>query len=45
MAKESVLSQAEKDSFKIKRFIFHIIRKDELNPIFLDEVILDNLST
>lgn len=45
MAKESVLSQAEKDSFKIKRFIFHIIRKDELNPIFLDEVILDNTQT
>jgi hypothetical protein len=42
MAKESVLSQTEKDSFKIKRFIFHIIKKDELNPIFLDEVILDD---
>lgn len=41
MAKESVLTQAEKDSFKIKRFIFHIIKQDELNPIFLDEVVLD----
>lgn len=45
MARESVLSQAEKDSFKIKRFIFHIIRKEELNPIFLDEVILDSMQT
>lgn len=40
MARESVLNQAEKDSFKIKRFIFHIIRQSELNPIFLDEVVL-----
>jgi 37-kD nucleoid-associated bacterial protein len=41
MAKESVLTQAEKESFKIKRFIFHIIKQSELNPIFLDEVVLD----
>lgn len=40
MAKESVLTQAEKDSVKIKKFIFHIIVESELNPIFLDEVSL-----
>lgn len=40
MAKESVLNQAEKDSFKIKRFIFHIIKQADINPIFLDEVVL-----
>jgi hypothetical protein len=45
MAKESVLTQAEKDSFKIKRFIFHIIKQSELNPIFLDEVSLDEGQT
>lgn len=38
MAKESVLTQSEKDSIKIKKFIFHIIVESELNPIFLDEV-------
>lgn len=45
MAKESVLTQAEKDSFKIKRFIFHIIKQDEFNPIYLDEVILTDEQT
>ena len=40
MPKESVLTQAEKDSIKIKKFIFHIIIESELNPIFLDEVTL-----
>ncbi len=42
MAKESVFSQAEKDSFKIKRFIFHIIKQTDINPIFLDEVELSD---
>lgn len=39
--KESVLSQTEKDSFKIEKFIFHIIIQEELNPIYLDEIDLD----
>jgi hypothetical protein len=39
MAKhESVLKDEEKQSFVIKRFIFHIIHKDDLNPIYLDEI-------
>lgn len=38
MAKDSVLTQTEKDSVKIKKFIFHIIVESELNPLFLDEV-------
>lgn len=38
MPKESVLTQSEKDSIKIKEFIFHIIIESELNPIFLDQV-------
>ncbi len=40
MAKESVLTIAEKESFKIKKLIFHIIKQSDLNPIFLDEVVL-----
>lgn len=38
MPKESVLTQNEKASAKIEKFIFHIIIESELNPIFLDEV-------
>jgi len=45
MAKESVLNQAERDSFRIKRFIFHIIKQEELKPIYLDEVILNDEQT
>jgi hypothetical protein len=40
MAKESVLTWAEKESFQIEKFIFHIIIQSDLNPKFLDEVIL-----
>jgi hypothetical protein len=40
--KESVLSQKEKDSFEIEKFIFHIILESELKPIYLDEVVLDD---
>jgi nucleoid-associated protein YejK len=38
MPKESVLTSKEKESFKIKKFIFHIIVQSSLNPRFLDEV-------
>lgn len=38
MAKESVLTNAQKESILIKKFIFHIIIREELNPQFLDEV-------
>jgi hypothetical protein len=38
MAKESVLTQPQKDSIQIKKFIFHIIIESELNPVFLDEI-------
>jgi hypothetical protein len=38
MTKESVLTEAQKESILIKKFIFHIIMKEELNPQFLDEV-------
>jgi hypothetical protein len=41
MAKESVLSDKEKDSFEIEKFIFHIIIQDGLTPIYLDEVNLE----
>lgn len=40
MAKESVLTNAEKDSIKIEKLIFHIILKDQVAPIFLDKVII-----
>lgn len=36
--KESVLSQAEKDSFVIDKFIFHIIVQEDVKPIYLDEI-------
>jgi hypothetical protein len=41
MSKESVLYQNEKDSFEIKKFIFHIIIEGQLQPVYLDEVILE----
>lgn len=42
MAKESVLTQADKDSIQIEEFIFHIIVESELNPIFLNQIDLTN---
>lgn len=36
--KESVLSQEEKDSFEIEKFIFHIIIQEEINPLYLDAI-------
>ncbi|MBS1504744.1 MAG: hypothetical protein JST32_21970, partial [Bacteroidetes bacterium] len=42
MPKESVLSENEKNSFEIKKFIFHIIVEGQLEPIYLDEVVLEN---
>ncbi|UYQ92133.1 nucleoid-associated protein [Chitinophaga horti] len=41
MPKESVLSEAEKESFQIEKFIFHIIIESEHTPVYLEEVILD----
>jgi hypothetical protein len=41
MKRESVLSNAEKDSIVIEKFIFHVIIEENMNPIFLDEVVLD----
>jgi len=41
MPKESVLTQKEKDSFEIEKFIFHIIVQESIVPIFLDEITLD----
>ncbi|SDE18054.1 nucleoid-associated protein [Pedobacter soli] len=41
MAKESVLSKAEKESFQIEKFIFHIIFKEDLQPEYLEEVTLN----
>lgn len=41
MKKESVLSESEKASFDIKKFIFHIIIENQLQPIYLDEVNLE----
>ena len=40
MPKESVLTEAEKESFKIEKFIFHIIIQQDPVPIYLDEVVL-----
>ena len=40
MARESVLTTAEKDAIKIEKLIFHIILKDQIAPIFLDKVII-----
>lgn len=38
MAKESVLSMAEKDAIRIEKLIFHIIITDAVAPTFLDEI-------
>jgi hypothetical protein len=38
--KESVLTEKEKDSFHIEKFIFHIITQEDVIPRYLDEVVL-----
>lgn len=38
MAKESVLSMAEKDAIRIEKLIFHIIITDAVAPTYLDEI-------
>ena len=40
MAKESVLTNAEKDTIVIEKLIFHIILKDNVNPVFLNKVVI-----
>ncbi len=40
MARESVLTKLQKESISINKFIFHIITKDEEEPIYLDEIVL-----
>jgi len=40
MSKESTLTQSQKDSIEIEKFIFHIIAVDNENPTYLDEVVL-----
>ena len=40
MPKESVLTEAEKGTFKIEKFIFHIIIQQDFHPVYLEEVIL-----
>lgn len=42
MKRESVLTEAERESITIEKLIFHIIIEDELNPVFLDEVFLED---
>ena len=38
MSKESTLTQVQKESIKIEKFIFHIIVVDNDKPTYLDEV-------
>lgn len=38
MPKESVLTEAEKQSFVIEKFVFHVIIQEDFDPIYLDEV-------
>lgn len=38
MAKESVLTVADKEAIRIERLIFHIILTDNVNPIFLETI-------
>lgn len=40
MAKESVLTQDEKNSIEIQKIIFHIIIQDDFKPHYLEEVVL-----
>ena len=41
MKRESVLTDRDKDSIEIEKFIFHIIIEKELKPIYLKEVSLN----
>ena len=41
MAKESVLSIAEKEAITIDKLIFHIIITDNVTPTYLDEIEID----
>lgn len=41
MRRESVLTDSDKDSIEIVKFIFHIIIEDEQKPIYLKEVSLN----
>lgn len=38
MAKESVLTIADKEAIRIEKLIFHIILTDNVNPIFLEKI-------
>ncbi len=38
MAKESVLTVADKEAIRIEKLIFHIILTDSVNPIFLETI-------
>lgn len=40
MAKESVLSISDKEAIKIEKLIFHIILTENVNPIFLEELVI-----
>jgi hypothetical protein len=40
MARESVLSMADKEAIKIEKLIFHIILTDVAQPIYLEELII-----
>ncbi len=40
MARESALTKLQKESIEINKFIFHIISKEEDEPIYLDEITL-----
>ena len=38
MARESVLSMADKEAIKIEKIIFHIILTNDVQPVFLEEL-------
>ena len=40
MARESVLSMADKEAIKIEKLIFHIILTKDVKPVFLEELII-----
>jgi hypothetical protein len=40
MARESVLSMADKEAIKIDKLIFHIILTEDVKPVFLEELII-----
>lgn len=45
MPKESVLSVADKEAIVIEKLIFHIILKDDVQPVFLDELVITKEQT